>query len=172
MRLVHFSPTPLALSDLVPRRQGALAESKPQGLWLSDEDETESWSRFCDMADFRQLSTHTAYEVELAEDANMLHLRSSYDLRSFTEEYQVDRINRTEVPSGEVFSIVNSFYMDWARVAEQYDGILITPYVWHARNGVGTSWYYPWDCASGCVWEPKAIASMREVPWPGSPTES
>jgi hypothetical protein len=48
--------------------------------------------------------------------------------------------------------------IDWQRVAEQHQGIIITPYQWECRYSI--DWYYIWDCASGCIWDPDAIESI------------
>jgi hypothetical protein len=53
-----------------------------------------------------------------------------------------------------------TYEIDWYRVAEQYDGIIITPYIYERRLTEYTTWYYSWDCASGCIWNGKAIANI------------
>ena len=50
--------------------------------------------------------------------------------------------------------------IQWDRVAERYQGIVITPYIWSRRLEPETHWYYPWDCASGCIWDGEAVESI------------
>lgn len=37
------------------------------------------------------------------------------------------------------------------------------PYQWRRRNERGFSWYYGWDCASGCIWRASAIREIRLI---------
>ena len=48
----------------------------------------------------------------------------------------------------------------WQDVALDYQGILIAPYQWSLRLDKDFRWYYMWDCASGCIWDLSAIASL------------
>jgi hypothetical protein len=65
--------------------------------------------------------------------------------------------------------------IDWPKVSERYDGVVIAPYVWSLRMGdyemiegrmrktpdsAISDWYYPWDCASGCIWKASAIKAF------------
>lgn len=145
MRLVHFSAEPLgALRTVVAKMEPSF---KPHGLWLSDEDDEQSWSAWCTAEEFG-LGTITT-EFDLVPNHNVLHLASADDLLDFTADYG----------SG---SNVHKFdYIDWQRVADKYQGLLITPYVWSCRYDL--MWYYGWDCASACVWDVSALA--RSVRW-------
>ena len=49
--------------------------------------------------------------------------------------------------------------MNYAKVAENYGGIEVTPYIWEKR--LDSMWYYGWDCASGCVWHRDAIKEIQ-----------
>ena len=50
---------------------------------------------------------------------------------------------------------------NWAPTAAQYAGVIIAPYQWERRlDGDASDWYYGWDCASGCIWNADAIASI------------
>jgi hypothetical protein len=55
-------------------------------------------------------------------------------------------------------------WIAWDRLRERYQGLIVTPYIWERRltmgNGPDAMWYYFWDCASGCIWDPAAIASV------------
>ena len=67
------------------------------------------------------------------------------------------------------------FAPDWARVGEAYPGIIIAPYIWSRRLD-GPMWYYGWDCASGCVWDPSVVRSITymgkgDTQWHSEDTE-
>jgi hypothetical protein len=59
-------------------------------------------------------------------------------------------------------------YINWRRVARKYHGIVIAPYLRELRFDEAVWWYYGWDCASGCIWNRKAIAGVEEL----APAES
>jgi hypothetical protein len=51
--------------------------------------------------------------------------------------------------------------IDWSKVAQSYDGIEINPYQYKARMSL--NWYYGWDIASGCIWNPNAIINIEKL---------
>jgi hypothetical protein len=53
------------------------------------------------------------------------------------------------------------YYIDWSKVAAKHQGIIIAPYCYARRLTYHTAWYYGWDCASGCIWDLKAIQSVE-----------
>jgi len=54
--------------------------------------------------------------------------------------------------------------VSWEQVAKDgYQGVEITPYQWELRLDSRVNWYYSWDCASGCAWDPQAIESLQLV---------
>ena len=54
--------------------------------------------------------------------------------------------------------------LDWQAVAQNWQGILIPQYLWSMRLNSRHAWYYSWDCASGCIWNPEAIAAVERQP--------
>ena len=52
--------------------------------------------------------------------------------------------------------------INWRAVAGDYAGLIITPYQW-SRRLEPYSWYYGWDCASGCIWDPSAITDIKLI---------
>lgn len=148
MRLVHFSHDP----TLTPRSvtQTAIGP-KPDGLWLSDEDDN-GWSAWATGNEWA-LGKH-AFEVTLSDDANVLTLSTAEAIRQFHAEY---RTHLPGIPAG----VLDDWAIDWPRVSEQYGGIIITPYQWRLRLDMKVGWYYTWDCASGCIWDATAIATIK-----------
>lgn len=149
MRLLHHSK--VQVDQIYPREQFAGADrfDKPNGFWVSveGEDDWESWCRDNDFCLNRLTHTH---EVVLKPDANVLILSGEQDIRDFHAEY-----------GKPLHPEVRGEGIDWPRVAEKYDGIIITPYVWSMRHDIVIFWYYTWDCASGCIWDPKCVESIK-----------
>lgn len=73
------------------------------------------------------------HAVELGE-SNVLRLVNGADIRAFDARYRI--------PGG----------IDWARVAEHYDGVEIAPY---RLPRLAPTWLWTWDCASGVLWQPR-----------------
>lgn len=154
VRLVHWSTMPVLSVRSVPQenpRDAILHHTKPRGLWLSDEAAEMSWSEWCNSESFgRGVLEH---RVELAPSANILHIQSVDELDAFAKKYGV-------FPEHQHFR--DEPAIQWAAVASDYDGILITPYQWQRLHS-GSSWYYGWDCASGCIWHKRAVANIEPV---------
>jgi hypothetical protein len=80
--------------------------------------------------------------------SNILELRSEEDILAFGEKYAFGI-------GGSSFSA--SMYIDWAKVSNDYAGVEICPYQYGLRMDGRTGWYYGWDVASGCVWDPAGV---------------
>lgn len=125
---------------------------KPDGLWVSVAG-PDDWPEWTQSNEFRGDETvpDNEWTVTLAGGATMRHLGSVGEIRAFTNQYKVidDRGGRYV------------YRIDWPRLASECDGVIITPYQWTCRNLDQTFWYYGWDCASGCIWNLNAIASVE-----------
>ena len=165
MRLIHFAHPGKAI--MKERLKGVLPEEmrrgpKPRGLWVSDEDETEwSWSWWCKTEMPEWIEGTSQQEVVLVKDANVLLLSTMDELLEFTERFAKVPDDYPEDMRGGFFE---AMHIDWPLVASMYDGIVITPYIWSCRLDGRTSWYYGWDCASGCIWNPAAIDYIVDLP--------
>lgn len=125
--------------------------NKPKGLWISNANAEDNWQDWCISERFRLNALKNRHEVTLRQDANILRIANSYELRDFTIKF-----------GGEVPDYLRSGYrIDWPVVTELWDGILISLYLWDCRLSAGCDWYYGWDCASGCIWNARAIADFR-----------
>lgn len=134
----------------------ALANGKPDGLWVSvlGEDDWPSWCRSEQWGLDRLASEH---EVVLAAGANILHVQGPLELNSFHDRFSVER--------AETYGFLprrEDYLIDWSAVKAEFDGIIIAPYIWSQRLR-GPSWYYAWDCASGCIWNLGAIESVTRI---------
>ena len=146
MKLSHFS----SHADMTPYSQAQTGRrsDKPDGLWVSVDGE-DDWPSWCRSEQWGDVDAKHRYALTLADDANILTLGSVAELRAFTEQYAD--------PNKQVHGV--DWAIDWARVASEYQGIIIAPYQWPARLTI--SWYYGWDCASGCIWDASAFAAVE-----------
>lgn len=139
MKLIHYSKHPVSLPLIDTTARLERGGFKPDGLWVSVEGE-DDWKSWCQSEGFGLDRFEYETEIVLAADHRVW-------VTPFPDEVE------------EMYRIGGSCYrrdyIDWPRVAEQYDGLIITPYCWESRLGV--SFYYSWDCASGCIWNPRAI---------------
>lgn len=152
MKLTHFSATPVTQVRSVPQKSGIM-KHKPQGFWVSDEDDY-GWKEWCESEDFHVNGLVYAHKIELAPDANILYLRTPEQLDDFTAAYKAESELNRLASAGYVWDI------DWDQVAHEYQGIIITPYQYTRRHTKHTIWYNGWDCASGCIWDAKAIKAI------------
>lgn len=189
MKLIHWSAD--IVTQVHGRRQESLFDQakpdrerkrmsplgKPHGFWLSDESRgAHGWKAWCKAEGFRPYSLRYEHEVKLSPKAKILYLRTAKDIDEFADKYgsSLMVLLGHERP-GDDERLYGGRYIDvidWKRVAKKYHGIIITPYIWEQRLG-RHMWYYGWDCASGCIWNARAIESItmvREYKAPRKPT--
>ncbi len=152
MQLVHYSAAPVA--EIRSAEQPSEDHFKPRGFWVSDDACEDNWRSWCEAEGFRLENLTHVHDVALAPDANILHLSSAYEIDAFTRAYSL-----------ETQQVWRNRDMDWRRLAREFQGIIITPYVWARRLDGDAGWYCSWDCASGCIWDARAITSiaLREI---------
>lgn len=148
LMLRHYSDEPIGALRSVEQDPGF--QYKPNGLWVSVDSCEDNWRAWCEANTFQQHRFAVAHDVTLHPNARILRLSRMGDLLAFTQTYRGPR----EHPQRDYPSI------SWAHVAAEYQGIIITPYVWPARLDDRVHWYYGWDCASGCIWDADAIARV------------
>lgn len=169
MNLTHYAHRPTVLDrsrvyDQSGRHHGHM---KPGGLWVSVDGE-QDWPEWC-LAEDYPLGTWP-YRVTLRAQANVLTITSGYELDylhalySYEDDFNRRMRERGDLLEGQRFR-VNQWPMDWCRMAGDYQGLIIAPYLWSHRFG-GPFWYYGWDCASGCIWDLDAISTFepRHIP--------
>jgi hypothetical protein len=147
MILEHYSDAadPLDLDTL--KRHRRHQSDKPTGLWVSVPGPAD-WPAYCKGENLQCLGEHR-HVVTLADDASLLRLATLDAVLDLHRDF----------PGPDVFGDGFAFSIDWTRIVERWDGILITPYQRGARLDPRSAWYYSWDCASGCIWNRRAIAS-------------
>lgn len=156
MRLIHYSNKHLTEVRSVKQTDEDERGDKPRGLWVSVEGD-DDWKSWCEGESFAlEYLTHPT-EVILSQSANLLKISGANALRDFHKRYgcrayYADRMSEPWRYEG--------YAIRWIDIAAQYDGIIIAPYVWDLRLDMGMRWYYGWDCASGCIWNSRAVAKL------------
>jgi hypothetical protein len=140
MKLTHHAPKPFELD--YSRSYVQRESHKPKGFWVSVDGD---WARWCETDWERGLGAHE-HRVTLGPQANILRLSSEADIHTFTRVYG---------------NLLDTYRIDWPLVASRYQGIIIAPYIWECRLDRRCSWYYTWDCASGCIWGLSAIKALE-----------
>jgi len=115
---------------------------KPKGLWYGCGSAWLNWI----LGEQPDWIKEYLYEVKVGA---VLKISTFEKLMEFTQEYKSS--------NPRLSGIENSLYIDWIKVSQKYPGIEICPYIHEARRNDRTEWYYPWDVASGCVWDCSAI---------------
>jgi hypothetical protein len=141
-------------AQLVDREQDTplCAAFKPNGLWVSPDTE-DGWAAWSRDAGYRVDQLEERALVTLWPNAKVLRIEDEAGMLCLDEAYRRD----LDGP----LSNLGLLRIDWRKVADEYDGILIAPYQGWARLDRRFLWYYPWDCASGCIWRVRAIQKFE-----------
>lgn len=120
-------------------------DTKPSGLWYACGFEWISWV----LGEMPGWARNHVYALTV-DKRSMVRLRSVEAIDAFDDEFYVLKYN--------------THYIDWKLVAKEFTGIEICPYQYDRRfDGPASSWYYGWDVASGCIWDPDIITAVDEI---------
>lgn len=122
---------------------------KPKGLWYGFGNSWLEWVRN-EMPDWEK-DYKNIFLLDI-NDSSILKMSTKEELLDFTKKYSHNSDNYFEISM-----------IDWKLVANDYDGIEINPYIHSARMDRKTNWYYPWDVASGCIWNTGGIKSITKI---------
>lgn len=137
--LTHYSDA--LLPPLKPRGVSpSQPQFKPHGLWVGV---GESWREWCESEQYNLGGFKYKYIVEVLDWSDVLVLDTKASMHKFNRQYKI----------GGTYD----FLVNWPRVVDKYKGILITPYHHRLRPHDQFLWYYGWDCASGCFWDPSIL---------------
>lgn len=147
MILRHWQGEPVG--DPYSVEQSDAPDQKPKGFWLSDERDETSWRRWCESEEFRAgCFEHWAdFQVDMNR---VLHLETANAVLDFGRKFHA------------IGYAPWCNWIDWRRVAQDYGGIVITPYQWTLRLEDAVDWYYSWDCASGCIWDASCLVRVAD----------
>lgn len=150
-RFLHYSAKTITSIHSQVQSPDITWHKKPYGLWITVEGD-DGWKKWCVDNGFGEDRLAICHEVILSETCNVLWLDSADGIDEFTRRYGRPDRDRQSIRQ-----------IDWRKVSEQYQGIVIVPYIWSRRLGAGTDWYYGWDCASGCIWDANAIRYIKVI---------
>ncbi len=127
---------------------------KPNGLWFSVED-GNGWQGWCQDNSWNLDCFKFHHLLKLKKDADICRIQNTNQFDFFANSYK-------EYPPWDIGHMI-AMFINWARVAEKYQGIIIAPYLYDRRLESNSSWYYGWDCSSGCVWDTDAVESISVI---------
>ena len=156
--LIHWSAAPLgALTPTDPGLSPRL--DKPHGLWFSAGDGEDGWRAWCEAEGFAMDRLSVSTEIVLGPRARVFLVSDATGLRALGDRYR--RQHAAAVPGSLQCQASGP---DWRRIGMEYDAVVIAPYIWECRLEEDTSWYYSWDCASGCVWNTDVVETREYAP--------
>ncbi len=135
--IIKYKPTPIQKIGF-----------KPRGLWYGIGTEWLDWIR----SEMPQWEKNNVFLVKL-DDSKILKINNKLDLITFSEKYGNNGDGH--------FNYEKYLYIDWPKVAKDYQGIEISEYLYSARYDV--MWYYGWDVASGCIWGNGVIKNINKI---------
>lgn len=154
MRAIHNSKDPaLVFKNVSEQREW----TKPNGLWYGLDD---AWLEWCRMEEPEWIKPFN-YELDI-DYLEMLTINNEAQLLDFTRKFRSEKMLVLLGMDGDE----NAMYINWRKVAKEYCGIEIAPYIGSCRMTV--NWYYEWDCASGCIWHKDALNGIRPLKRPGA----
>ncbi len=165
-KLYHYSAEPLKKlrQDFHDMHWARLPRfPKPHGFWVSVEDfeKDRNWHTWCGLDKFRLEGLKYRYHVILKKKAKILYLKNDKELEEFSLKY-----------AGNYDFASYIYIIKWQDLMKEYDGIIIAPYKSSCTlMNLTISWYYPWDCASGCIWNVSAVKSFTLEPIQEKPEE-
>lgn len=149
MILEHYSALPLRMIESRQQRAPVAPFDKPSGLWVSVAGAAD-WPSWCRAEEFGLERLAHCTRIELCPGARLAVIDTPKQMRWLEATYGRDARYPTIGSLG--------LMIDWPAVAADWQAIVIAPYHWGER--LNTRWYYPWDCASGCIWDADAVASF------------
>jgi hypothetical protein len=158
MELYHYSEEEFDLENMVYDQSRLNFQSKPVGLWVSVGDEWEIW---CKEQEFALERLTCKYRVILKKEANILYLDTEDKIYDMHIKYPCNKGSLSKLLGFDD----DTNEIDWLKVKSEYQGIIISPYQWECRLSMDSSWYYGWDCASGCIWDINCIDFFGKQIW-------
>ncbi len=129
------------IREIRPTAHMLKVATKPTGLWYACGD---AWLRYISANPDWLDEVNYVYRLTLDYSA-IVAIHTAAGVRTMTRLFGAD--------DGEK--------IDWPRFARGRAGIEICPYQPSLRTGPGAPWYFAWDVASGCVWDPRAVKSLE-----------
>lgn len=122
-------------------------EYKPKGFWYDCDGEWKDWVG----SNMPRWIGDFEYDVEI-DHSHMLVISNLEQMKEFNDRYGI-------YPE-ESEDFYEDGLIDWRRVAGDYWGIEICPYIIRGKSYF--RWYQSWDVASGCVWDSHAVKLVKK----------
>jgi len=145
---IHMSSDEISNGFYAPEDVSSNASiGKPAGLWYACGNDWIDWAVSNDWGRGMYI-----YQIYINE-GNMAMIRTKDGILNFNRKFQA---NPHKYPYA-------GSRIDWDIVANAHSGIEICPYIGSVRMSSIVDWYYSWDVASGCIWDPSAITGIKLV---------
>lgn len=141
------------------QQQHQTITDKPTGLWYAIGNDWIDYIR--GQPDISYWEGDYIYLLEL-DMSQILKIYNENEFEVFTHKYGVSDSEIEGIEDNMPIDINEVMYIDWEKVAYDYSGIEINPYLGYKHQ----TWYRGWDVASGCIWNPNAIIGMKQVEGP------
>lgn len=160
--LVHYADVPMTFDrSRVYEQHEPFGHLKPVGFWVSVPGE-DDWPSWCRQEEFCLDGLTCAHRVRLRREANILQIDTPQGIDTLHATYAVETDFDRKMGYRWDYDRRQYWALDWRKVTADYDGLIIAPYQWTRRLN-GPSWYYGFDCASGCIWNTEAVESVELV---------
>jgi hypothetical protein len=144
---IHMSPREISDGFYVPEDISRNASiGKPAGLWYACGNDWVRWAMNNDWG-----MGNYIYQI-YTNEGNMATIRTKDGIFDFNRRF---KSGWDKYPYGN--------RIDWGKVANEYSGIEICPYIGSVRMSSIVDWYYSWDVASGCIWGASAITDIKLI---------
>jgi hypothetical protein len=131
-----------------------MSATKPSGMWYAPGADWIDWMsrempRWLKEVEYVYVLKPAYASGGLDSQGGVLQIKTARELRAFTKRFSFEK---------------ESPYVSeirWDDVADQWDGIEIVPYHYDVARDMSMIWYAGWDIASGCIWRPRGVASLK-----------
>lgn len=126
------------------------SRSKPIGFWYGFGNSWIKWVK----NEMPEWDYNNVFKIQI-NDSKILQINTYEELYDFTMKYK----SKKQIYDYKID------WIDWIKVSKEYNGIEINPYQYRAREKSRSelSWYYGWDVASGCIWNPNSITKIEKI---------
>lgn len=179
-RMIHLSAKKIKKLCSVEQKKDFI---KPKGLWYSSKD---IWLNYYNenIKDDNEFVYKYIYQLKLHTSKKMTknkiyRIKDIKSFDNFTFEYGI-------IHKSKYLSFAYDVFIDWVKVSKYCAGIEVIPFLnerskirnkdviklyksnfltikGKIKNISLTTWLYPFDVASGCVWNINAIKSIKQI---------
>lgn len=121
---------------------------KPTGLWYGFGTSWLDWVR----SEMPQWETENVFKIDIYDD-DIVDIATEQIFLWFSKRYK----------DPEKEGKYGNEKINWPEVTKKYKGIEFPIYYSKYRRDPEHAWYYPWDVASGCIWDLSAIKKVTKL---------